>query len=247
MRTTTASGSPRRLSRSRARPSMPAMRMSERTRSTASRSIAASAAGASSAVSATCPRLRMYFARSVRMFLSSSTIRIVAISSAARQLEHEAAPQPDLALEVDAPSVCLDDVADDRKPETRGPDLAAVGGLGEALEDLLALLGRDAGTRVADGEEYRGALRRRLAADAAAARRVAEGVGAQDGQGPGELRLVPGDREPFVRTSRLEPDALVPRLRLEDLEDARDDGTQIHVPTLERDADGARARQIEEA
>src|SRR5947199_5285418 len=89
------------------------------------------------------------------MFFSSSTIRMVAIAedSAPRQLEREAAALADLALQVDAPAVRLHDVAHDGEPEAGGAELAAVGRLREALEDALPLVGRDAGARVAHGQE----------------------------------------------------------------------------------------------
>ena len=72
----------------------------------------------------------------------------MAISLRPRQLEREAAPLPDLAVEEDATAVRLHDVAHDREPEARGARLAAVLPLHEALEDALALLGGDAGPGV---------------------------------------------------------------------------------------------------
>ena len=62
----------------------------------------------------------------------------------ARQLEREAAAAPDLALEVDAPAVRLHDVAHDREAEPGGAGSPPSCRLGEALEDALALLRRDA-------------------------------------------------------------------------------------------------------
>src|SRR5437870_8980976 len=97
------------------------------------------------------------------MFFSSSTTRMVAIVvSAARQLEHEATPPPRFALDVDAATVRLHDVPDDREAEPGRPDLPAVRGLGEALEDPLALLGRDAGAGVRDRDQHRTGLRGRV-------------------------------------------------------------------------------------
>src|SRR5438128_967553 len=121
---------------------MPAMRTSEKTTSNSLRPSAASAACASAAASAVCPSPRTYVVRWVRMFFSSSTIRIDAMS-AARQLEREAAARSEGALEVDAPAVCLDDVAHDGESQARGADVAAVAGLDEAVEDALLLIGWD--------------------------------------------------------------------------------------------------------
>src|SRR2546427_11405573 len=129
------------------------------------------------------------------MFFSSSTIRMVAIAedSAPRQLEREAAALADLALQVDAAAVRLHDVAHDGEPEAGRAELAAVGTLHEALEDALALLGGDAGPAVGDGHEHRALCRSGLDPNATAARRVAERVGDQVGEGPGDLGRVTRD------------------------------------------------------
>src|SRR5438093_828359 len=196
MRTTTTSGRSVRISRSRAIPSMPAMRTSAKTTSVGRWPRAASAAGASAAVSTACPTLRRKVARCSRMFRSSSTTRMVAISvgaSAARKLEREAAPAPHVALEVDAATVRLHDVAHDGEPEAGRARLGAVGPLDEALEDPLALLGRDAGAGVAHRYQDGAVLRRGLHPHPATARRVAERVRDQVGERPAELGRIARD------------------------------------------------------
>src|SRR5439155_16638344 len=95
---------------------------------------------ASAVASAVWPSPRTYVVRWLRMFFSSSTIRIDAMS-AARQLEREAASRADRALDVDAPAVRLDDVPHDGEAETGRADVAALAGLHEALEDPLLLIG----------------------------------------------------------------------------------------------------------
>src|SRR5579885_2034747 len=201
MSTTTASGRRWRISRSSACPSRPAMRTSEMTTSTSRRSSTASAAAPSAAVSTWWPRPRTQVARCSRMFFSSSTMRMLA-TSAPRQLEREAAPFADLALEPDPPAVGLHDVAHDGEPEPRGAGFGPVRALDEALEDALALLGGDARARVAHRDQHPAVLGARLEHDAPAARRVAERIGDEVRERPGDLRRVPGDREAARRPRR---------------------------------------------
>src|SRR5262245_41389032 len=108
---------------------------------------------------------------------SSSTMSTFAIgsSSVTRQLEREAAAPADLALEPDAASVGLHDVADDGEPEAGGPH-HALGSLHEPLEYPVALLGRDAGARIGDDHPYRAVVRRRVDPDSPAAWGIAKGV-----------------------------------------------------------------------
>src|SRR5579883_983938 len=128
------------------------------------------------------------------MFFSSSTMRMLA-TSAPRQLEREAAALADLSLEPDPPAVRLHDVAHDGELEPRGARFRLVRALDEALEDALALLGGDARPRVADRDQHRPVLGARVEHDAPAARRVAERVGDEVRERPGDLRRIPGDRE----------------------------------------------------
>src|SRR5262245_51903336 len=93
------------------------------------------------------------------MFFSSSTTRMFAMRGrvleraalCVRQLDREAAAAPALALEVDPAAVRLHHIAHDREAEA---GCAAVLALCEALEDPLALLGRDPGAAVLDGESH---------------------------------------------------------------------------------------------
>src|SRR5262245_32721476 len=129
----------------------------------------------------------------LRMFFSSSTIRMVAIRSPARQLEREAAPMADLAVEPDPTAVGLDDVADDGEAEAGRSCVPSVGELREALEDPLALSGRDAGPIVGHRDEHGIDLGGSRDADRSAARAVAESVRDQVRERPGELGLVARD------------------------------------------------------
>src|SRR5215813_3859911 len=112
----------------------------------------------------------------LRMFFSSSTIRIVAIRSPTRQLEREAAAMADLAVEPDPTAVGLHDVANDGETEAGRPGVPTVRELREALEDALALRGRDAGAVVGHREKHGIELRSGLYPDGAAARAVAKRV-----------------------------------------------------------------------
>src|SRR3989442_2634376 len=126
---------------------MPAMRTSEKPTSNSARRSAASAAGPSATASTVWPRPRTYVVRCVRMFFSSSTMRMDAMS-ATRQLEREPAPDADRAVEVDAPAVRLDDVAHDGEAETGRADVAALAGLDEAVDDAFLLIGTDTASGV---------------------------------------------------------------------------------------------------
>src|SRR5581483_4749425 len=175
------------------------------------------------------------------MFFSSSTIRTFAMSPAG-QLDGEAAAVPDLAVERDPAAMCLDDIADDRKPEPRGPGVAAFGRLDEPLEDALTLLGPDAGPRVDDRQQDGAVLGGERDPDFAAAGRVAQRVRDQVRQRPGELRLVARDGESAVRQRRREPDVLVAGLQAEEAADACDHLAKVDVAALDGDARRARDR-----
>src|ERR1051326_58169 len=164
------------------------------------------------------------------MFFSSSTIRIEAmrIPLASGKLQREAGSLSQRALEVDAAAVSLDHVADDRQPEPGGARLAPGGQLGEALEDLLLLLGRDPGAGVGDRDRDRAVVRRHADAHAPAGRRVADRVGDQVRERPGELRLVAGDRLVHGGAVALERHALLARLDREELNDALDHGAEVY-------------------
>src|SRR5205809_6776 len=243
--TTTASGRCRRISRSSARPSMPAMRTSEKTTSNSARPSAASAAGPSATASAVWPRPWTYVVRCVRMFFSSSTMRMDAMS-ATRQLEREPAPDADRAVEVDAPAVRLDDVAHDGEAETGRADVAALAGLDEAVEDAFLLIGRDPAAGVADRDDDGPVRRRGLDAHRAAGGRVAERVREQVGERPGELRGIARDREAPGGDGGFQRDAFFPRLQDEQLQRAWDHVPEIDVPPLDRNARGARPREVEQ-
>src|SRR5262245_36221651 len=184
------------------------------------------------------------------MFFSSSTMRTVAMGDRSSlppgELEREAAAPPDLALEEDASAVRLHDVAHDGEPETGGTRLAAVLPLHEALEDALALLGRNAGTGVRDAHPDDPVLRAGADRDLAAARRVPQPVRDQVRQRPEDLRGVARDAQIARRHDRLERDPALARLECEDAGAARDDVAEMHVLPLERDAHRARARHVEE-
>src|SRR5437870_581745 len=217
---------------------MPAMRTSEKTTSNSARPSAASAAGPSATASTAWPRPRTYVVRCVRMFFSSSTMRMDAMS-AARQLEREPAPDADRAVEVDAPAVRLDDVAHDRQSEPRRPADALVA-LDEAVEDAFLLIGRDPAAGVADRDDDGPVRRRGLDAHRAAGGRVAERVREQVGERPGELRGIACDREAPGGDGGFQRDAFFPRLQDEQLQRARDHVLEIDVPPLDRNARGAR-------
>src|SRR5207249_10768634 len=152
------------------------------------------------------PSPRTYVVRWLRMFFSSSTIRIDAMS-AARQLEREAASRADGALDVDAPAVRLDDVPHDGEAETGRADAAALAGLHEALEDALLLIGWDAVAGVGHRDDDRPVGGRRLDPHRAAGRRVADRVREQVGEGPCELGRFAVDGECGICDGRRERDA----------------------------------------
>src|SRR5262245_52398328 len=129
------------------------------------------------------------------MFFSSSTMRMVATFSPPRELEREATAPPGFAVQMDATAMRLRDVAHDREPEARRSDVAHGGGLREALEYPLALIGRDTGTAVADADGDVSVRRCRVNLDCAARRRVPQGVRDQIGEGPCELGLVARDHQ----------------------------------------------------
>src|ERR1035437_126045 len=106
------------------------------------------------------------------MFFSSSTIRIVAISTL-RQLQCETAALSDLALQVDAPAVRLHDVAYDRQTEPGGADVTGLRHLRKWFKNPLPLLGGDAGAGVDHRYEDTTVLRHGVDPHRAAGRRVA--------------------------------------------------------------------------
>src|SRR5512140_1120850 len=196
--TTIIFGCRRRISRKSASPSMPAMRTSDSTTSKARCPIAVNAAGASAAVSVSCPTPRRYVAKCERIFFSSSTIRMLAIS-ASRQLQRKATSASDRAVQQNPAAVRLHDIADERQSQAGGADLAGLRGLREALEDALALLGRNSGAGVAD-RHHDGAVARRCGdLDPSTGGCVAQRVRQQIGERPGQLDLVTRDDEPVLR------------------------------------------------
>ena len=141
---------------------------------------------------------------------------------------------------MDAPAVCLDDVAHDGEPEAGSADVAAVARLDEAVEDALLLIGRDAAPGVAHRDDDGPVGGPHLDPHRSARGRVAERVGEEVRQRPGELGRIAGDGQGATRDRRLEGDALLPGLQGEELHRARDHLAQVDVPTLERDARAAR-------
>ena len=81
---------------------------------------------------------------------------------------------------------------------------------------------------------------------ASAGRRVTDGVGNQVRERPGELDLVSG-HDVGGGSAAVEGHAFFRGLNREELDDAPDDGLQVHGLTLHRDRHGARPREIEEA
>src|SRR4030095_13810830 len=148
--------------------------------------------------------------------------------SAARQVEREAAPPADLAVEMDAASMRLHDVADDGEAEPSCPPSPLVA-LHEPFEYPLALLPGDARAAVRDDDPNRALIRDRLHRHAAATRCVTERVRDQVRKRPGQLRGVPGDRQPASWRRGLESDPSLRRLEREELPDARE-----HCPEVDR-------------
>src|SRR4029453_9994824 len=188
MSTTQASGRAFRISPSRASPSMPAMRTSLSTRSKPRSRSAAKASSALAATSGSWPRPFRDVAGGERMFGSASTRRPFALpglsAAGARQLEREAGASSDRAFEGDPAPMCLDDVADDGKPEARPAEIAGAGRLREALEDPLPLLRRNPRTRVGHREGDGAVSSGGRDDDPASRGRVAEGVREQIRRAP---------------------------------------------------------------
>src|SRR5262245_42987431 len=185
------------------------------------------------------------------MFFSSSTTRITAMAqrvgerapSCARDLDREPAPAADLALEVDPPAVRLHHVPHDRKPEPCGTRILA---LREALEDAIALLGRDARAAVLDRKAHRVARRPERDPDRPAARRGAERITDQVRECPAELRGISRDLRNVDREVGLERDASLARLQQEDPGVALDEIAERDLLAREPDGHRARARQLEQ-
>src|SRR5262249_22189385 len=141
--------------------------------------------------------------------------------SAARQVDCKAASTADLAVEMDAAPVCLDDVPDDREPETGCPSWP-LSTLHEPLENPLALVTRDSWAAVRDDDPNRVIVRDRIDRDASASRCVSESVRDQVRKRPGQRRRVPRDCKPVSSRRRLERDFALRCLEREHLPDARE-------------------------
>src|SRR5512139_3834028 len=145
------------------------------------------------------------------MFFSSSTTRMLAILSS-RQLDGEAAAFAHFAVEMNASAVCLDDIADDRKPEACRTDVAAGPELREPFEDALALLGWNAGPGVAHGDLHRLRLRGSTDADTSRGWRITQRVREQVGECPGQFGGIAHDRQVLCGQRGLDDDLFVSRL-----------------------------------
>src|SRR5262245_53628083 len=116
---------------------------------------------------------------------------------------------------MDAASMRLHDVADDGEAEPGGPLLPLVT-LHEPFEYPLARLGGDARAAVRDDDPDRAVTRDPLDRDTAATRCVPERIRDQVRKRPGQLRGVPGDRQPSTWHRRLERDPSLRRLEREE-------------------------------
>src|SRR5260370_11329409 len=97
------------------------------------------------AISTRCPSLRKVISRSSQMERSSSTIRILAISSHPGQFDGELRPVIFLRYHCDAPAVRVHDLINDRQSQTRSADKAGL----QRLEYFHALSGIDSHSSIA--------------------------------------------------------------------------------------------------
>src|SRR5262249_15778480 len=186
-----------------------------------------------------------YVAGWLRMFFSSSTMRMLAIL-APWQLQREATSVTHLAVEVDAATMCLDDIAHNRKAEAGRADVAAGGKLGEAFENTLALLRRNTGAGVAHGDQHCVRPRRGFDVHLSAGGRVAQRVGNRIGDRRGELGRIAEDGQADTGQLGVDLDLLFLGLRDENPQGLLDEVRQVDVLAFEGDVGGADARQVEE-
>src|SRR5579862_348180 len=167
--------------------------------------------------------------------------------SAAWQFQREATAATHLAGEMYPSAVCLHDVAYDGEAQAGRADVTAGRKLCEAFEDALPLLRRNSRSRVTHRDQHHIRLRGDLRAHPSCRRRIANGVGKQVRQRPGEFCRITGDRYgATVRQHRLERDGLLLRLWSEDTDRLLDDGAEINLLPLERDVGCPRPGQVEQ-
>src|SRR5260370_34971556 len=102
------------------------------------------------AISTRCPSLRKVISRSSQMERSSSTIRILAISSHPGQFDGELRPVIFLRYHCDAPAVRVHDLINDRQSQTRSADKAGL----KRLEIFPRAAGTDSHVILAEGKEH---------------------------------------------------------------------------------------------
>src|SRR5581483_4151063 len=129
-----------------------------------------------------------------RMFFSSSTISSRAIVGSRGQVDGEFTAAGG-TLDENPPAVAFDNILDDRQAQPAAARLQSVGPpLRETLEQMVADLGCDARTAVADLDADEILARLDADRDGAAAGRVAQRVADQVRYHPGQLYRVAGDR-----------------------------------------------------
>ena len=146
---------------------------------------------------------------------------------------------------MDAAPMCLDDVPDDREPETGRPSWP-LATLHEPLENPLALVSGDSWASVRDDDPNRIIVRDRVDRDGSATGCVSKRVRHQVRKRPGQRRRVPRDCQPISSRLRLEGDFALRCLEREHVPDPREHRPKVDGLTLTGTRHRSPARHLEQ-